>query len=102
MIKIDRLCKTLGRSPTRPAFVLSVDVLAVEDGEILYCVGPNGSGKSTLLAVLTGALEPDSGSVEFLTASGPPIDYLALNPIERSSYFGYVAQVTMGQRPGLL
>ena len=36
-------------------------------GERLLVSGPNGSGKSTLLGVLSGRLEPSSGSV-FVTA----------------------------------
>jgi ABC-2 type transport system ATP-binding protein len=38
-----------------------VDVVA---GEVLALVGPNGAGKSTLLALLAGAIEPSSGTVE--------------------------------------
>src|SRR5208283_543770 len=37
--------------------------LGVSDGERLGLIGPNGSGKSTLLKILSGQLEPDSGSI---------------------------------------
>jgi ABC-type multidrug transport system ATPase subunit len=33
-------------------------------GETVALVGPNGAGKSTLIALLAGALEPSSGSVD--------------------------------------
>jgi branched-chain amino acid transport system ATP-binding protein len=39
--------------------------LALADGEAVGIVGPNGAGKTTLLNVLSGALAPDSGAVEF-------------------------------------
>src|SRR3954469_18367221 len=37
--------------------------LGISEGERLGLIGPNGSGKSTLLKILSGRLEPDSGSV---------------------------------------
>jgi ATP-binding cassette subfamily F protein 3 len=49
----------------------------VERGERLGVVGPNGSGKSTLLKILTGATQPDSGSVLFNVAA--QVAYFAQN-----------------------
>src|SRR6476661_1808973 len=36
--------------------------LNVPRGEVLGFLGPNGAGKSTTMKMLTGFLEPDSGS----------------------------------------
>ena len=37
--------------------------LGISEGERLGLIGPNGSGKSTLLKILSGRMEPDSGTV---------------------------------------
>ena len=37
----------------------------VRRGEIHAIVGENGAGKSTLMKIISGALQPDSGSIEF-------------------------------------
>ena len=37
--------------------------LSLELGEVVGFLGPNGAGKSTTMKLLTGFLEPDSGSV---------------------------------------
>jgi ABC-2 type transport system ATP-binding protein len=38
--------------------------LEIWDGDSVALVGPNGAGKSTLLALLAGALEPSTGTIE--------------------------------------
>ena len=38
--------------------------LDVSRGEVVGFLGPNGAGKSTTMKMLTGFLEPDSGSIE--------------------------------------
>ena len=47
--------------------VTAVDnvTISVPVGRVTGLMGPNGAGKSTLLAVLSGALRPDSGRVQF-------------------------------------
>src|SRR5690606_6886706 len=52
--------------------LLAVDRLTfdVRRGEVVGFLGPNGAGKSTTMKILTGALQPDEGSVLF---DGAPI-----------------------------
>src|SRR6476469_9375321 len=50
--------------------------LGISEGERLGLIGPNGSGKSTLLTILSGEVEPDSGSVS----------------MRRNTRVGYVSQ----------
>jgi branched-chain amino acid transport system ATP-binding protein len=45
--------------------VLDGVTLSLGEGEAVGIVGPNGAGKTTLLNVLSGALAPDSGAVDF-------------------------------------
>jgi molybdopterin-binding protein len=45
--------------------VLSVDSLAIKEGEVTVMVGENGSGKTTLLRLLNGLITPAEGSVKF-------------------------------------
>src|SRR5690349_12186677 len=49
--------------------------LRIQRGDRIGLVGPNGAGKTTLLKLLTGELEPDSGTVTLgKTLSGIVID----------------------------
>jgi ATP-binding cassette subfamily F protein uup len=43
--------------------------LGISEGERLGLIGRNGSGKTTLLKILSGRLEPDSGSVSMRRAT---------------------------------
>src|SRR5689334_10308619 len=52
--------------------------LGISEGERLGLIGANGSGKSTLLKILSGRLEPDSGSIS----------------LRRNTRIGYVPQET--------
>jgi branched-chain amino acid transport system ATP-binding protein len=41
---------------------------SVREGEVLALIGSNGAGKTTLVNVISGLIEPDSGSIRFLDA----------------------------------
>jgi ATP-binding cassette subfamily F protein uup len=62
VIEAAGICKSFGAR----RIVRELD-LVVPRGNRLAIVGPNGSGKTTLVRLLTGQLEPDSGSISFGT-----------------------------------
>jgi ABC-type branched-subunit amino acid transport system ATPase component len=39
--------------------------LSLQAGQITGLIGPNGAGKTTLLNVVTGLVQPDTGTVSF-------------------------------------
>ena len=58
----------------------------VQPGEILGYLGPNGAGKSTTVGILTGLIEPTSGSVRF---NGARVD---ADPVGYRRRLGYVPE----------
>ncbi len=59
MLKIRELKKTYGNFHALDG--LNMDI---EDGALYGFVGPNGAGKTTTIRIITGLLQPDSGTVE--------------------------------------
>lgn len=60
MLSISGLNKSFGG--IKATDNVNLDVTA---GELHAIIGPNGAGKTTLISQLSGALRPDSGSVQF-------------------------------------
>lgn len=57
------------------SFPLFEDIsLSINEGELFALIGENGAGKTTLLQILSGTLQPDSGSLS--KASGLSIGFL--------------------------
>ena len=67
--------------------------LAVRPGEVHALMGANGAGKSTLVKILTGVVQPDSGTI---LVNGKP--YQARNPAEARS----AGVVSVYQEPSLI
>ena len=51
---------------TKDEEILAVDDFSLElkEGEFVSIVGPSGCGKSTILSILSGLMNPSSGSIE--------------------------------------
>lgn len=81
MIRIENLTRQFG------AFV-AVDNLSfqVEPGEVLGFLGPNGAGKSTTMKMITGFLQPSSGSVDVFGYD------MWRNPLPAKKLIGYLPE----------
>jgi branched-chain amino acid transport system ATP-binding protein len=49
-----------------PMAALRRVTISVADGELVAVIGANGAGKTTLLNTISGLLEPDRGTIEFM------------------------------------
>jgi ABC transport system ATP-binding/permease protein len=58
--------KKISKSFDERVIVSNLDLLMLR-GDRLGIVGPNGAGKTTLIKLLTGALQPDSGTIRLGT-----------------------------------
>ncbi|MFQ3293894.1 MAG: NitT/TauT family transport system ATP-binding protein [Halobacteriales archaeon] len=67
-IKVEGLEKTY-HSNGEPVRALEGLDLSVRDREFFCLLGPSGCGKSTFLRVLSGLLEPDSGTIDIESSS---------------------------------
>jgi ABC-2 type transport system ATP-binding protein len=79
MITVDQLTKRFGAQT-------AVDSLSfqIPGGQIIGFLGPNGAGKSTTLRMLTGMIEPTSGSATICGFD------LRTNPMEVKRHVGFV------------
>ncbi len=59
VVEAKKISKSFGDRP----IVAGLDLLLLR-GDRLAIVGPNGAGKTTLIKLITGALEPDTGSIK--------------------------------------
>jgi putative ABC transport system ATP-binding protein len=71
--------------------VLHVEELVVKTGKRVFLYGPSGSGKTTLLGLITGILQPQSGSCKVLGQEMTRLSMSARDQL-RGSEIGYIFQ----------
>ena len=81
MIEVNNLSKSYGE-----VRALNNVSLSIKEGEIVGLLGPNGAGKTTIIKILTGFLQPDSGSAQV-----NQMDVLN-NPLGVQSNIGYLPE----------
>ena len=81
MIEVENVSKLFGN-------VRAVDGISfsIQTGEIVGLLGPNGAGKTTTMRMISGFLEPDSGTVKI-----DGLDVLK-NPVETKRKIGYMPE----------
>ncbi len=71
--------------------VLHVEELVVKTGKRVFLYGPSGSGKTTLLGLITGILQPQTGSCKILGQEMTRMSMSARDQL-RGSEIGYIFQ----------
>lgn len=78
ILELDKVCKSWPDPEGNPQPVVTDFSYIFRKGERLGIFGGNGTGKSTLLNLLTGSLEPDSGTIK--TGVNTAFGYYQQNP----------------------
>ena len=71
--------------------ILHVQELVVKSGKRVFLYGPSGSGKTTLLGLITGILQPQTGSCKVLGQEMTRMSMSARDQL-RGSEIGYIFQ----------
>ena len=81
LLAVDNVCKAFGGVKT--AQDVSFRLLR---GQVVALIGPNGAGKTTLINMLTGILQPDTGTVRFAgdDITGRPAHALCMRGMGRT------------------
>lgn len=81
MIEVENVSKLFGN------FRAVDDIsFSIQTGEIVGLLGPNGAGKTTTMRMISGFLEPDSGTIKI-----DGLDVLK-NPVETKRKIGYMPE----------
>ena len=81
MIEVENVSKLFGNFRAVDGISFSI-----QTGEIVGLLGPNGAGKTTTMRMISGFLEPDSGTVKIAG-----LDVLK-NPVETKRKIGYMPE----------
>ncbi len=86
MLSCKNLCKSFSNNYSQTTVLRQLN-LDLTPGSFNVLIGGNGAGKSTLMQLVSGALQPDSGSIQLGT-----LDLLKMNTPERFQHLALVHQ----------